>query len=71
MPVSKTGLRLEEVARGLYGWLLFHENPSEQRTRTHLLKISSAPGLPRLRAAWQCLGKHFSALLVSVLQAQC
>lgn len=26
-------------------------------SRTHC-QTSSAPGLPRLRAAWQCLGKH-------------
>lgn len=30
MPVSRIGLRLE-VAKGLHVWLLFHEDPCEQR----------------------------------------
>lgn len=30
MSVSKIGLRREEVARGLHGWLFFHEDPCEQ-----------------------------------------
>lgn len=34
-----------------------------------LCKITSSPALPRLSAAWQSMGKHCPALLVSAMQA--
>lgn len=66
MPVSKIGLRLEEAF--MAGSFSMRTLVSKGHSRTHC-KISSAPGLSRLSAAW--LGRCLPALLVSALQAQC